>query len=195
MSYTPHPRQSGRDWSDARLLAATPSDPSAFAEVYDRHVRTIYGWFRRRLTDEAVALDLTSETFAVALSRAQRFRDEAGGSAAPWLFGIARNLLASYERHRRVDQAARAQLGMPIRNASDPTYESAAEHDTSAWKALREGIVALPDDQRAAVELRVIEGLSYDEVAERLSISPGAGRKRVMRALRFLRGRIEEVQL
>src|SRR5205823_7879781 len=77
------------DRTDAELLQAADSEAAAFAELYQRHASTVHAWFRRRL--EWAASDLTAETFAQAWLSRRSFRDEAAGSALPWLFGIAHN--------------------------------------------------------------------------------------------------------
>ena len=56
--------------------------------------------FLRRADSRATALDLTAETFAQAWLVRARFRDEANGSAAPWIYGIARNVLAGARSRR-----------------------------------------------------------------------------------------------
>ena len=79
--------------SDASLLAAARHDPDAFREFYERYAEAVHGYFVRRTGSRATALDLTAETFAQAWLVRARFRDEAKGSAAPWVYGIARNVL------------------------------------------------------------------------------------------------------
>lgn len=178
--------------SDTELLAAASSDPEAFCVVYDRHFEPIRRWFRSRVGDDATALDLTAETFAQALRSLHHFRDRAGGSAAPWLFGIARNLWLKYERRRSVETKARRKLGIPL------------EYYEGEWDEIEERLVRerlrpnlahaldeLPSDQRDALELRVFDGLPYDAIAARLTCSEAAARKRVMRALRTLRSRLQ----
>ena len=81
--------------SDADLLVAARSDASAFRELYDRYAERIYAYHTSRSRDSHAALDLTAETFAQAWFCRARFRDEAGGSAGPWLFGIARHVSSS----------------------------------------------------------------------------------------------------
>src|SRR3954470_15223723 len=100
--------------TDAELIRQGRSDPDAIGELYRRHAEAIHGWFRVR-TDARFAEDLTAETFAQAVLSLKRFRDEADGSAAPWLFGIARNLLRPPLERTRVETAARRRLGMPVR--------------------------------------------------------------------------------
>src|SRR6266496_4954675 len=87
--------------TDAELLAATRTEPSAFGTLYDRHAKAVFRWARRAGLTEADALDLVSELFARAWVSRKRFRDPGDGSAAPWLFGIARNLAAAHRRSGR----------------------------------------------------------------------------------------------
>jgi RNA polymerase sigma factor (sigma-70 family) len=179
--------------TDAQLIRDARTGPDALGELYSRHARTIHRWLLGR-TPERIAVELTAETFAQAALSLRRFRDEANGSAAPWLFGIARNLLRKYLQHERVETNARSKLGMP------ESYEldlDAAVERVDAGRlapALRSALAALPNGQRDALELRVVEGRSYEEVAASLGCTEVAARLRVLRArtslLRILKGAI-----
>ena len=74
--------------SDATLLKASDKDAVAFRALYNRYTERIKGYHLRRCRDEQAALDLTAETFAQAWCARRAFRDEASGSAGPWLYGI-----------------------------------------------------------------------------------------------------------
>ena len=112
----------------------------------------------------------------------------AGGSGAPWLFGIARNLLRQYHKHHRIETAARRRLGIALDLAGFEDYEAVEERLQAGalGPQLRDAVGALPSDQRLALELRVVDQLDYEEVAGRLGISQNAARLRVSRALRSL---------
>jgi RNA polymerase sigma factor (sigma-70 family) len=174
--------------TDAKLIEAARQDPEAFRELYERYAAWMRGWFLRHTGSDSAALDLTAETFAQAWRASRRFRDEAGGSAAPWLFGIARNLLRQYHKHNRIETAARARLGMPLAFAECEDYERVDERDEAVALAprLRGAMRSLPSEQRRALQLRVVHGLPYEEVAGRLGCSQNAARLRVSRALRAL---------
>src|SRR5919204_1202552 len=98
--------------SDAQLLRAARRDADAFRELYERYAERINAYHERRCRNADTAHELTAETFAQAWISRTRFRDEAGGSAAPWLFGIARNVLLTSVRKGRLEQAARERLGL-----------------------------------------------------------------------------------
>jgi RNA polymerase sigma factor (sigma-70 family) len=171
------------DRTDAELIHAAESDAGAFAELYRRHVSTVHGWFRRRL--EWAASDLTAEAFAQAWLSRRSFRDEAEGSALPWLFGIARNVARESARRNEVETRARRRLGLPTDLASEGGY-AAVEERLSPSVALADALETLPEHEREALELRFVDELPYADVADRLGVRPAAARLRVSRALRRL---------
>ena len=171
------------DRTDAELIHAAESDAGAFGELYRRHVSTVHAWFGRRL--EWAASDLTAEAFAQAWLSRRSFRDEADGSALPWLFGIARNVARESARRNEVETRARRRLGLPTDLASDDGY-AAVEQRLSPRVALEQALERLPEHERDALELRVVDELPYEDVAARLGVRPAAARLRVSRALRRL---------
>jgi RNA polymerase sigma factor (sigma-70 family) len=168
--------------SDAQLIHDAQNDADAFGELYRRHAATIHGWFRAR-TAESVAVELTAETFAQAALSLGRFRDLAEGSAAPWLYGIARNLLRKYAEHERVDARARMRLGVPVHSSDDLEQVDERERATRLRPALTAALETLPQAQREAVRLRVVDELPYEQVAGALGCTPIAARLRVLRGL------------
>jgi len=174
--------------TDADLLRAAHADPQAFREFYERYAVWVRAWFQRHTGSDSVALDLTAETFAQAWHSLRRYRDLADGSGAPWLFGIARNLLRQYHKHNRIETAARERLGLPLAFAECEDYERVDERITAhaMGPALKLAMRALPSEQRRALELRIIEQLDYEEVAGQLGCSQNAARLRVSRGLRAL---------
>jgi RNA polymerase sigma factor (sigma-70 family) len=173
--------------TDSELLRAAKTDPAAFRELYDRYAVDVHGFHLRRTRDPHAAHDLTAETFAQAWLGRNRFRDHAGGSAGPWLFGIARNLLAQSVRRRRIELAACERLGI-LDRLDEPR---ATVEPQEVWlEGLDEALAELPDGERKALQLRVVDGLPYDAVALGLATSPGAARVRVSRGLDRLRQRL-----
>jgi RNA polymerase sigma-70 factor (ECF subfamily) len=165
--------------TDADLLRASRRDARPFRDLYDRYAGRVESYHRRRTGSADAALDLTAETFARVWEKRTSFRDEADGSAAPWLFAIARNVLRESVRRGRVEHAACDRL----RLEREP---SAVEPQESWLDAFDE----LPEAQRAAVELRVLGDLDYDAVADALSTTPLAARVRVSRGLATLRSHL-----
>jgi RNA polymerase sigma factor (sigma-70 family) len=172
--------------SDATLLGEARSDPRAFRELYERYAEGVHGFHLRRSRDADAAHDLTAETFAQAwLSRA-RFRDEADGSAGPWLFAIARHVLLASVRRQTLERSACERLGIFERLEREPAQVEPAD----AWlEDLDEAFYDLPANQRDAIRLRVVADLDYDGVADALGTTPRAARVRVSRGLAALRKR------
>ena len=172
--------------TDAQLIRAARKDPDALAELYRRRARAIHAFFRAR-APERVAGELTAEAFAQAALSLHRFRDEASGSALPWLYGIARNLLRTYHERERIERDARERLGMPIHDYELDVDATTERIDAERLApALADALDALPMSQRRALELRVVEERPYEEDAGSLGCSEVAARIRVSRALRSL---------
>jgi RNA polymerase sigma-70 factor (ECF subfamily) len=179
--------------SDGELLAGSAGDREAFTAFYRRYERPVLAFLVRRVRDSQVAADLCAETFAAALAGAPLYRPD-HDSAAPWLFGIARNVLGSSLRAGRVEAAARRRLGMlellVLTDGELERVDELASMDTSVLELLAD----LPVAQRDALEARVLDELSYRDVAQRLECSELVARQRVSRGLSTLRARLEDPQ-
>jgi RNA polymerase sigma factor (sigma-70 family) len=173
--------------TDAQLLAAAETDAHAFREVYDRYAEAIHRFHISRTRARDAAFDLTAETFAQAWLSRGRFKDLAGGSAAPWLFAIARHVLVASVRRQRLEQGACERLG--ILSAVDRADEPA--EPSELWlEGLDEAFATLAPKVQEAIRLRVVDDLSFEDVAELMGTSSGAARVRVHRGLAALRNRL-----
>lgn len=171
---------------DAELLRASRTDPDAFRELYTRYSERLFRYFTRRTNSEDTALELTAETFSRAWVTRERFEDQRDGSAAPWLFGIARNVLLMSIRRGTVERRTAARLGVLERLDLDGSGDAPG----AGWaEGADELLDSLPLSQREALRLRVVDELTYDEVADALDTTPSAARVRVHRALSSLRER------
>ena len=177
---------------DAELLRRSRTDDEAFRIVYDRHAARVLRFLESRCDDRDTALDLTAEVFARAWLFRRRFRDEAGGSALPWLLGIARNVLRASLEGRRVEAEARRRLGLEARDVAVAAHAQWLLDDDGEVEAV---LAQLPSHERDAVALRVVESLSYRDVAGRLGCSEAAARVRVHRGLERLRALLQEAAL
>lgn len=165
-------------------MARAASDAGAFRELCERYAPEIQRYLEGRCRDRHAAEDLTGETFARAWYARDTFRDVADGSAGPWLYTIARNLLVSTVRRRRLELIACARLG--ILDGFDRPL-SDAEPDESWLDGADALLDTLPPAQREAIRLHIVEDLGYEEAARRLATSPQVVRKRVSRGLSALR--------
>ena len=179
---TPPPQFTSHS-TDAELIHASRTDNEPFCLLYDRYAVRIFRWCAAQAGD--VASDLTAEIFTQAWISRGSFRDLAGGSAGPWLFGIARNVLRDSIRAQRAETRARVRLGLPTEIGVDHGYEAVNERLSLPATTLA-ALATLPEAQRRALELRVVEELGYEEIARALDIKPALARLRVSRALRRL---------
>ena len=172
--------------TDGELVKLSRRDARAFHELYGRYAKTIDAWVRRRCNDDDLAIEITAETFAQAWFNRRKFRDTGDASGIRWLYGIARNLLSSHFRSEASEKSATRKLEMLV--------TSAATHpiDTPVEKADVElAVDRLPEHQRQALELRVVDDLTFAQIAGRLDCSENAAKLRVSRALAALRSDIE----
>ena len=171
--------------SDTELLLASRAEPVAFVELYRRHAEDVLRYFARRTLDPEAAAELTAETFAEAYASRRNYRDT-GANGVAWLYGIARHQLGRFFRTGTIDAAARRRIGIAREALPADDYERIEELVDLApiREALVEALETLAAEQRDALRLRVIDGLGYSEVAERLGCAEAAARQRVSRGLR-----------
>jgi RNA polymerase sigma factor (sigma-70 family) len=169
-------------------LARSREDPAAFAEFYDRLSPKILRFFARRTWDGQASLELTAETFAKAFEKRHDFRGHSDGESTGWLWAIAHNELKAYWRARSVRMHAAERLDIPRPHSSDEEIlrieELAAAE--AARDALADAMKELAGDQRQVIELRVLQELSYEEIARQLGVSEQVVRARLSRGLRQL---------
>lgn len=177
--------------SDAELLAASRSNPDAFAAFYDRYERSVVGYFARRTGEAEVAADLAAEVFAAALGASHRYRAQTP-SAAGWLFAIAHNKLLKSLRRGRVEAEARRRLGIgePLELAAEELERVESASGSNGW--VTELLDRLPPLQRDAVRARIVDERSYPDIAGELQTSELVVRQRVSRGLSKLRAELEE---
>lgn len=172
--------------TDAELLRASRGDPDVFRQLYNRYSERLFRYFSRRTGGEDAALELAAETFSRVWVMRERFEDQHDGSIAPWLFGIARNVLLMSIRRGEIDRRTATRLGV-LERLEIETPLAVPEPDWA--EGADELLNTLPLSQRDALRLRIIDELEYDEVAEALGTSRSAARVRVHRGLAALRQR------
>ena len=176
--------------SDARIIAASVTDPARFAGIFDRHAYTVRKFVVARL-GLSRSDDVVSETFRIAFERRADFETSAG-SALPWLYGIANNLVRrdhrSYSRRVAAVQRADGQRN----DASDAILDIADRLDArSGARELAEALDTLNDGEREMLLLVAWEELSPTEAATILGIAPETARTRLRRARQHIRTYLE----
>lgn len=152
------------------IRAAAAGDQEAFAQLVRAHQQHVWRFLRRLLGDDALAEDVTQETFVRVYTRLSTFTFEAKFST--WVFQIARN--AGIDELRKRQRQSKLHDLLSRRHTHVPPPDVAVE--------LQLALDCLPDDQRAALLLVEVFGLRYREAAEVLGIPAGTVKSRVHHA-------------
>jgi RNA polymerase sigma-70 factor (ECF subfamily) len=160
-------------------------DPAAWESFYERVYPMMLAYSQRRLGKGEEARDAVSEALARTVTTVARMA-ELETSPEAWSFGILRNVVLDLQ-HRSYRQ--RQSHASAVIAPADPSevLDSSVEHET-----VRRAFAQLNDPERELLELRVIAGLSSEQVAVVLAISPGAVRMAQARALNKLRNLMPE---
>jgi RNA polymerase sigma-70 factor (ECF subfamily) len=166
----------------------------AFVDLYDRAGRRLLVFLARRMHDLDAAAEVWSECWAIAFKTWPRCRAESQGEAEAWLWGIARNQLAAYYRSGAIERRALERLGWtmpPVEGLEDEEFARVADLDALRC-VLGDALSALPVKRRRAVQLRIVDELSYEEVAARMGCSEQSARAHVSRGLRRLAAALDQ---
>jgi RNA polymerase sigma-70 factor (ECF subfamily) len=166
---------------DEAIVAAARLDPRAFDALYSRYVGPVYRYCHVRLGSREAAEDATSAIFLRALAGLDGYRP---GNFPAWLFRISANVVTDTWRHgaRRPAVPFETVADSPD---PDPSPDELAVASDRAER-LRAALATLPDEQRAAIELR-LAGWPGEQIAAALNRSPEAVRMLRHRALSRLR--------
>ena len=167
----------GNPRSDSELLSGLPGRPELMGVLYERHALPVFRYLARRAGPSA-AEDLLSEVFIAALTASSRVEAHDSGSALPWLYGIALNVLRRHFRDQRPARGTADDPGLDW-DAVDARLDAEAERGR-----LNAALAGLSESDRELLLVVAWEGLTHAEAAAALGISPSAARTRLHRARR-----------
>jgi RNA polymerase sigma-70 factor (ECF subfamily) len=191
-------------WSDvggresALVQRCAAGDEAACTELVSEHQRMVIQLAMNLLGDRDEALDLSQEVFLRVFRTIHRFRGQS--SLRTWIYRIAvnqaRNRHRFWRRRHRADQVSLdehlATHGEFV-SEGDATPERVLAQKELATR-LQAALDRLPFDQRTAIVLREIDGLSYDEIAFSLGLAIGTVKSRLTRARQALRLELNEAR-
>jgi RNA polymerase sigma-70 factor (ECF subfamily) len=154
-------------------------EPDAFRTLVERHAPAVFALCRRLLNGNPHdAEEVTQETFFNAYRYLHRLVDRR--RFQPWLYQIARSLCRDRRRRWAVEQRALAACRESILARQRAAVGSSGDHEVT------EALAELPEDERRVLGLRYFEGLSYNELSNRLNLS----HSQVDHLIRKARGRL-----
>jgi RNA polymerase sigma-70 factor, ECF subfamily len=158
----------------ATIRATIAGDRDAFARLYADYVRLVHAILLARVPRRDVD-DLVQDVFITAYTRLRELRDPAAFGG--WIAAIARNRATDYLRH------SREQVELP---ADLPGGDPIEAETLAVLDALRR----LPDAYRETLLMRLVEGMSGAEIAERTGLTPASVRVNLHRGMKLLRERL-----
>jgi RNA polymerase sigma-70 factor (ECF subfamily) len=162
------------------MLLVQHGDEAAYAELFARHQRAVYGYARRFIRDDAQAQEVFQDTWLKVHRARQTYRK--GARFKTWLFAIAANTTRDAHRHsqRRIQT-----VESHIEARSTPAQPTVGMDIHAA-------VAQLPDTLREAFLLGAVQGFDHNEVAQALDITPSNARARISRARAQLREALGE---
>lgn len=182
----------------ALVQRCAAGDEAASAELVAEHQRMVVQLAMNLLGDRDEALDLSQEVFLRVFRTIHGFRGHS--SLRTWIYRIAvnqaRNRHRFWRRRHRADQVSldeHVALHGDFLSGSDSTPDRLLAQKELATR-LQNALDRLPFDQRTAIVLREIDGLSYEEIAYSLGVAVGTVKSRLTRARQALRLELREVR-
>jgi RNA polymerase sigma-70 factor (ECF subfamily) len=165
---------------------------AAFDWLVTHYSGSVYGLVAGMVTESSDAADITQDVFLKAFRGIRGFRR--GSSLKTWLYRIAIREALNHRRwqwrhHRDQDsidiEAGSGRACVEIEDESGTPFDQAASHEVQ--QAVQRALLKVPEVFRSAVILRDLEGMSYEEVAEVLTVTVGTVKSRILRGRRMLR--------
>lgn len=179
--------------TDTELMARVrDGELDRLSELFERHHRRLYQFFRRLVGDAAAAEDLVQEVFVRLIKYRQSFRADA--EFTPWLFTLARNAGVDHFRARPRELPHEEDAPEPAAPVESYPHPSAELERREQTELLQAALGRLPHEKRELLVLARFGEMRYERIGELLGISVGAVKVRVHRALKELRAAYQAVE-
>src|SRR6187455_1409445 len=189
------PEAASADWALVQQCAG--GDEAACSRLVTDHQRMVYQLALHLLGDPQEALDLSQEVFLRVFRMLPRFRGQS--TLKTWIYRIVVNQARNRQRWwRRRFRSAQVSLDQHVEQHGDlPAVSTSNEPDRVLGRRelaarLTTALLALPFDQRSALVLREMDGLSYEEIAFSQGVAVGTVKSRLARARELLREQLRE---
>jgi RNA polymerase sigma-70 factor (ECF subfamily) len=181
-----------RGVSDAVLWARAGDEPTAFAELFQRHAEAVYNHCFRKTASWSTAEDLRSVVFLEAWRRRRdvRLHEE---SILPWLLAVANNVVRTRARSLRRHRSMLERLPVSLVSPDDPEDEAISRlHDEVQMRRVQEAIGSLTRGEQDVLALCVWAELDYAAAAVALGVPVGTVKSRLSRARQKLRLAVDD---
>jgi RNA polymerase sigma-70 factor, ECF subfamily len=180
---------------NALIAAARSGDQRAFTALVDTHYTQVYGLACRTVRDPDEAAEIAQDVFLAAWRNLGSFRGEA--RFGTWLYRITyRRCLQSIEAQQNRLAALRQFAALHLERLANEWSEMQASVAEQEWSmAIREQINALPVKYQMVLFLRHFQDLTYEEIAQQLTIPISTVKTHLFRARAMLRDRLQGVEL
>ncbi len=169
-------------------------DEAAFSKLYDRFSAPLYSLVRQMTNNDTEAEDALSEGFTQIWRRAATY-DPDRSAAFTWAVMLVRN--KTIDRLRVRQRVAKVRDGVAAQLSPEDDVDSQsmlAPHLREQARRVREAVSQLPEEQRTPLEMNFFDGMTHDEIAERLDTPLGTVKARIRRGMQKLRSLWKEDQ-
>lgn len=179
-----------REQEAAIVRKVLSGDANAFETLVLEYEKNVYNIALRMTGNSEDAADMTQEAFIKAYNSLQSFRGDSKFSV--WLYRIVSNVCLDFLRSK--NRRPTVSLSVEDDDGEDTQLDVADESQSPELlldrkltrDSVRRGLDSLPPDYRQILLLREIQGLSYDEIAQALSLEVGTVKSRIFRARKRL---------
>ena len=170
---------------DTLLRGVAAHDADAFAAFYDATRARVFGMVTRVLRDRGYSEETTQEVYLQVWRNAESY-DPATGSALAWVLTLAHRRAVDRVRAEQAAGRRESRYGAEnVESATDHVIDSVILRDER--RKVAECLSELTDLQRQSIELAYYDGLTYSQVAQRLSANLATVKSRIRDGLRGLR--------
>jgi RNA polymerase sigma-70 factor (ECF subfamily) len=171
-----------KDLTDIVLRIKT-GEEKAFRELYDRYAGRLHAFVLKILKSRVLTDDVVQDVFVQVWE--QRDALDPQKNFQSFLFTITRNRVLNILKRSSVDSALLREIFLHAPQSSNTTETHLAFTETT--ELLRKAMDLLPPGQKRVFELCKINGLSYEEAAQELNISPGTINAHMVKSIKFIR--------
>lgn len=163
-------------------VRAKNGDQDAFAQLVRDNEKRVYNLALRMVGNPADAEDVAQEAFLNAWKGLAFFKGDS--TFATWVYRLTTNAAIDFLRRRETRRTG-GQLSLDDEAAADPVDPAPSPQEalerSEQKEALRRGLAALSEEHRQVLEMRAMDGLSYEEIGQLLDLPSGTVKSRLAR--------------